>query len=172
MNSPAAPRQRLIRHHRMQHLVIKHVAQKPERDKRLIERRINSDHAIFFLDRAKDEIFSGTMLSPATPRDFVAAKTPAKIPFVQVIKDRAQIEMRSLVPQIQLSLHRQFWVRKFSLGLSLCLFCHRYSPKTKQVETTLVAFKSSDKPRGEFCDKISQATQRQMIIPSLQALKV
>jgi hypothetical protein len=107
----------------------------------LIERRIDSDNAIFFLDRTKDEIFSRTMLSPAAPRDFVTAKTTAKIPFVQFIKDRAQIEMRSLMPQIQLSLHRQFWVREFSFGLSLCLFGHLNPSKSKQVETTLMVFK-------------------------------
>jgi hypothetical protein len=33
-----------------------------------------------------------------------------------------------------------------------------------------MAFKSSDKRRGDFCDKTSQVAQRQMIIPSLQVL--
>src|SRR4030095_1505125 len=104
----------------MQHLVIKHRPQKPWRHKRLIECRIDSDNAIFFLDRAKDEIFSRTMLSPTAPRDFVTAKTPPKIPFVQIIKDRAQIEMRSLMPQIQLSLHRQFWGGEVSVDVFRC----------------------------------------------------
>jgi hypothetical protein len=82
MYPTAAAWQRLIGYDRMQHLVIKQIPQEPWRHKRLIERRIDSDNAIFFLDRTKDEIFSRTMLSPATPRDFVTAKAPPKIPFV------------------------------------------------------------------------------------------
>jgi hypothetical protein len=66
----------------MQHFVIKDVTQKPGRHEGLIKRRIDSNDAIFFLNRPKDKIFPRPMFSPAAPRNFVAAKTPAEIPFV------------------------------------------------------------------------------------------
>jgi hypothetical protein len=40
------------------------------------------------------------MFASASPYHFVAAKTIAKMPPIQIIKDRAQIEMRPLVAQI------------------------------------------------------------------------
>ena len=145
----------------MEHLVIKHVPQKPKRHKGLIECRINSDDAIFLLDGAEDEIFSRTMFSSAAPHDLVTAKTPAKIPFVQVVKHAAQIEMHSLVTQIQLPLHRQFWVCE--LSFRFCFFRPSHSsvlPKTTKVQSILVAFKSGYKQSANVCEKNVQVPER------------
>jgi hypothetical protein len=84
----------------MQHLVKKHVSQKPQRNERLVQRRIDPNHPIFLLDCAKNELFSRSMFSAASPDHFVAAKTLAKMPLIQIIKDCAQIEMRPLMAQI------------------------------------------------------------------------
>src|SRR5947199_8745606 len=100
----------------MQHLVIEHVAQKPERHEWLIQRRIDPNHAIFLLNRAKNEMFSRAMLSSSAPDNLVPPMAPTKVPFVQLFKDGPQIEMRSLVTQIQMRLHRQ-------LGMSRVAFC-------------------------------------------------
>jgi hypothetical protein len=59
------------------------------------------------------------MSSPATPDYFITAQAAAKISLVQSIKNGTQIEMRTLVPQIQLPLHRKYWMREFSLCLRL-----------------------------------------------------
>ena len=109
----------------MQHLVIQHVPQKPQRHKRLIQRGINPNDAVLFLYRAKNELLSRTVLPPASPDHLVAANTPAKVLLVQIIKDFSQIEMRPLVAQIQLPLHRQLWVCEFTLGYFLSsTHCH------------------------------------------------
>jgi len=102
----------------MQHLVIEHVAQKPERHEWLIQRRIDPNDAIVLVNRAKNEMFSRAMLSSSAPDNLLPPKAPTKVPFVQLIKDGAQIEMRSLVTQIQMPLHRQLGMSK----LSFCLF--------------------------------------------------
>src|SRR2546427_7576822 len=116
----------------MQHLVIKHVPQKPRRHERLVQRRIDPNDLILLLNCPKNEMFSWAVLSSAAPDNLVPAKTSTKIPFVQVIKDGAQIEMRSLVAQIQLALHRQLWMSK----LPFCLFLllgHEGSSKSEEV---------------------------------------
>src|SRR5207249_10899122 len=116
----------------MQHLVIKHVTKKPKRHEWLVQRRIDSNYPIFLLDCAKNEVFSGAVFSSPSPRDVVPLKTSTEIPSVQVIKDSAQIEMRSLVAQIQLALHRQLWMSK----LPFCLFLllgHEGSSKSEEV---------------------------------------
>jgi len=71
--------------------------------------------------------------------------------------------MRSLVPQIQLPLHRQFWMREFSFALSLCLFGHPQFLQNEQVETNVTGFKSGDKQSADFCDEIRQVIELQMI---------
>src|SRR5215831_13039973 len=76
VNSPAVPRQRLIRHDRMQHFVIKHVTQKPRRHERLIKRGIDPNHPILLLDCAENEMFSWAVLSSAAPHHLISAKTP------------------------------------------------------------------------------------------------
>src|SRR6516162_9209395 len=82
VNTPAISRQRFVRHHRMQHLVIKHISQKPPRNEWLVQRRINPNHPIFFLNGTKNELFSRSMFSPASPDHSVAAKTLAKVPLI------------------------------------------------------------------------------------------
>src|SRR6058998_2499085 len=113
----------------MQHLVIEHVAQKPERHEWLIQRRIDPNHAICLLNRAKNEMFSWAMLSSSAPDNLVPPKAATKVPFVQLIKDGAQIEMRSLVTQIQMPLHRQLGMSK----LSFCLLGHRGFSKNEEM---------------------------------------
>jgi hypothetical protein len=66
----------------MQHFVIKHVTQKPKGHERLVQRRIDPNDPIFLLNRAKNEMFSWAVLSPAAPDNFVPAKTPMKKPSV------------------------------------------------------------------------------------------
>src|SRR6266496_535735 len=107
----------------MQHLVIEHVAQKPERHEWLIQRRIDPNHAIFLLNRAKNEMFSWAMLSSSAPDNLVPPKAPTKVTFLQLIKDGAQIQM---------PLHRQLGMSK----LPFCLFLllgHRGFSKNEEV---------------------------------------
>jgi hypothetical protein len=76
------------------------------------------------------------MPSPAAPDHFVTTKAPAKIALIQIVKQRAEIEMRSLVTQIQLPLHRQFRVRELSFRILLRLFVLSHLPfphKTNEV---------------------------------------
>ena len=101
--------------------MIKHVAQKPQRHERLVKRRIDPNDPVFLLNCSKNELFSWTVLASAAPDDLVAAKTATKIPIIQIIKDGAQIEMRSLMLQIQLALHWQLRMSKLSFGLFLLL---------------------------------------------------
>src|SRR5262245_36303664 len=115
----------------MQHLVIKYISQEPQRNERLVQRRIDANQPIFFLDSAKNELFSRSMSSPASPNHVVAAKTLAKVASVYVVKNRAQIEMGALVAQIQQPLHRQFRVRQFSFRI-LLFSSHCGAPKTKR----------------------------------------
>src|SRR5262249_44804010 len=82
MNAPAIPRKCFVWYHRVKHLVIQHVTQKPLRHEWLVQGRVNPDHSVFFLDCAKDELFPGAVLSPASPDHFVAAKALAKMPLV------------------------------------------------------------------------------------------
>ena len=52
----------------MQHLVIEHVLEKPRRNERLVQPRIDADDTVFFLNRAEDEIFALAFLSACAPR--------------------------------------------------------------------------------------------------------
>src|SRR5581483_5247013 len=105
---------------------------KPGRHEWLIQRSIDPNNPVLLLNCAKDEIFLGTMLSPAPPHHFVITKTPAKISFVQLLKHWAQVEMRPLVKQIQLPLHRQLRVRELSLRLFLFSLSHLLFPQKNQ----------------------------------------
>ena len=58
------------------------------------------------------------MLASAAPDDLVAAKTSTEIAIIQIVKDGAKIEMRSLMTQIQVALHRQLRESQ----LSFCFF--------------------------------------------------
>src|SRR4029077_13601743 len=119
VNSAAIRRQLFIRHDGMQHLVIKHVTEKPKRHERLVQRRIDPNDPVFLLDCAKDEIFEWPVLSSPSPDNLVTPKAPTKVPFIQVIKNSAEIEMGPLVTQIQLALHRQVRMSKLSFRLLL-----------------------------------------------------
>jgi hypothetical protein len=70
--------------------------------------------------------------------------------------------MRSLVTQIQLPLHRQFWVCE--LPFRLFLVTHGLFPRTNKVKTTLVAFKSGDKRSANIREKNSQVFESQWIM--------
>jgi hypothetical protein len=114
----------------MQHLVIKHVTQKPKRHERLVQRRIDPNNPIFLLDCAKNEMFSWAVFSSPSPHDLVPPKASTKIPSLQIIKDGAQIEMRSLVTQIQEALHRQLWMSKLPFRVFI-LLGHGHRLKSK-----------------------------------------
>ena len=102
----------------MQHLVIKDVAQKPQRHERLVKCRIDPNDPIFLLYCSKNELLSWAVLASAAPDDLVAAKTSTEIAIIQIVKDGAKIEMRSLMTQIQVALHRQLRESQ----LSFCFF--------------------------------------------------
>ena len=114
MHTAAAVWQRLIGYDRMQHLVIKNVTQKPERDERLIEQRIDANDAILFLNCAENKIIARSMFASAAPHHLITTKTPAKISLIQIIENSAQIEVFPFMLQIQLALHRQLRVRDFA----------------------------------------------------------
>lgn len=86
-----------VRNDGVQHLMIENVFEKPNRDEGLIEQGIDSNDAILFLDGAENKIFLGPLFAPASPHHFVTAKAAAKISFVQVIENRAQIEIAAFM---------------------------------------------------------------------------
>src|ERR1700739_330336 len=75
---------------------------------------MNSDHPIFFLDGAENKIFLWPVLSSAAPHDVIIAQASAEIALVQLIENGTQIEMLSLVRQIQLALHWQLGMGEFA----------------------------------------------------------
>src|SRR4051812_8285140 len=100
----------------MQHLVIENVLQKPKRNEGLIESGIDPDHAIFFLDRAEDEIFLGPLFATAAPLHFVTAQPAAKVAMIEFVEDALEIEMSTFMPQVQLPLHGQRQMSRLSLS--------------------------------------------------------
>ena len=104
-----------VRHHGVQHLVVKYVLEKPKRNKGLIEARVYPDDTIFFLDGSENEILFRAPLPALAPEDFVAAQPPAEMARVYAIENLAQIEMAPLVLKIELLLHGQPGVSQFSL---------------------------------------------------------
>jgi hypothetical protein len=104
----------------MQHFVVEHVLEKPKRNKRLIQERIDPDDAIFFLNCSEDKIFLRTALLSPAPDHFVPAQAATEMALIKPIENRAEIEMFSLMLQVEVPLHRQFRVRCFPFRL----FCH------------------------------------------------
>ena len=99
MHTAPATAARFVRHDRVQHFVIKNVLEEPERDEWLIEQWINPNDAIFFLDRSENEIFFRTLFTSTAPHHFVTTKPTAKIRVVELIENRAQIEVTPLMLQ-------------------------------------------------------------------------
>ena len=122
MTKPAAPavRSGFIWNHCVEHFVIKNVTKEPGRHERLIEKWIDPDYAVFFLDGAENKIFFRAPFPFPAPDDFVAAKFAAEISFVQPIEVRPQIEVSSFVLEVELPLHRQLRVA----DLSFCFLRH------------------------------------------------
>src|SRR5205809_7786339 len=92
------------------------------------------------------------MSAAPAPYYFVTAETPPKISLVQSIKNRAQIEMRTLVLQIQLPLHRK--VRLRQIPPCFRLLCHLPDPQNEQVDITLVVFDRVTRKVVRFARKI------------------
>ena len=100
VHAPPAASQGFVRHNRMQHFVIEDVFQKPARHECLIKQRMNSNDAIFFLDRSKNEMIFRPMFPAASPFHLVVAKPAAKIAPVQLIKDFTEIEMLTFLAKV------------------------------------------------------------------------
>jgi hypothetical protein len=131
VNAPAILRECFIRHNRVQHLVIQNIPQKPQGHEGLVQCRIDSNHSVFLLDCAKNEVFPWAIFPPASPNNSVSTKTLAKMPLIQIVKDHPQIKMRSFMAQVQLPLHRQLRVRELSFG-PLLLPALRHVAKSKR----------------------------------------
>jgi hypothetical protein len=105
---------------------------------------VDSNHAVFFLDRSKNEMIFRPMLSATSPFHFVIAKPAAKIALVQLIKDLTQIEVLTFLAKIEMSLHWQRAIRDFAF----CFLRHNWDPGWK--ESILSGFESVDKKRALF----------------------
>ena len=106
--------------------MIDHVFQKPSRYKRCVQKRVNADDSVFFLDCAKDEIFLGWQSSTSAPSDGVSFEGVVKIFGVQFVENRLQIEVFALVKKLKLALEWKSFYREFPLCLSRkkkCLKC-------------------------------------------------
>src|SRR5882762_1212408 len=84
VHAPPSTPQKFVRHDGVKHFVIEHVFQKPSRHECLIEERVNSNHAVLFLNRSKDKMVLGTVFSATPPFHFVIAKSAAKIALIQL----------------------------------------------------------------------------------------
>src|SRR5205823_6764570 len=95
---------RFVRHHRVQHFVIENVTEEPWRNERLIEQRVDPDHAILFLDRPENKIILRPPLPFPAPNHLVSAQASTKKSFVQPLEIFSQIETLSFVLQVELPL--------------------------------------------------------------------
>ena len=100
VHAAPATSQKFVRHDRVQHFMIENVFQKPARHECLIEQRVNSNDAVFFLDRSKNEMILRPMFPATSPFHFVIAKPAAKIALVQMIKDRTEIEVLAFLTKV------------------------------------------------------------------------
>ena len=123
--------------------MIKHILEKPARNERLIEQRMNADDAIFFLNRTENKIFLRPLPAPAAPDHAIAAQAAAEMPFVHVRKNSAKIKAAALMLKMEVPLHRQRRPGQFSL----CLFlCHQNFPVHRvERHSILVRLAQTDK---------------------------
>lgn len=104
----------------MKHLVIEDVFKEPARDERLIEKWMNPNDTVFFLNRAEDEVLARPLLPSPTPHNAITTKTSPKVPLIHTIENRAQIKIAAFVPEVEMPLHRQQWSGQFSFCFFLC----------------------------------------------------
>ena len=97
----------IVRHDRMQHFVIQDVLEEPKRHEALIEPGIDTNDAIFFLDRPENKIFFRTFSAFTAPNHFVSAKTVTEMTRVQFVEETAQIEITAFGIEPELLLERQ-----------------------------------------------------------------
>ena len=95
VNTASAISLRFVRHDGVQHFVIQDVFEEPERNEFLIEPRIDSNHAIFFLDCTENKIFFRPFATFPAPNHFVTAQTIAEMTRVYFIEEITQIEIAS-----------------------------------------------------------------------------
>ena len=100
VHAPPATPQKFVRNDRVKHFVIEHVFQKPPRHECLIEQGMDANHAVLLLDRSKNKMIFRSMFSATAPFHFVITKSTAKIAFVQLIEDLAEIEVVAFLAKI------------------------------------------------------------------------
>ena len=101
-----------------------------------------ADHAILFLDRSKNKMIFRPVFAPAAPFHFVIAKPVAEITPVQLAEHHPEIEMRALLPEVQLLLHRQLAITDFALGF---LRHNPWTPRWKEDNSKLVRVGGQEK---------------------------
>ena len=162
MDATPPSRERLIRHDGMQHLVVKDVTQKPQRHERLIERGIDPDDAVFFLDGAENEIILRTMFTPASPHHLITAQASPKVALVQLVENGAQIEVAPFMPQIELALHRQLGMGEFAFRFLDLVRAFR--GVHGKVESILVAFGEVTSERWKYFNVFQQCIHFQLLM--------
>src|ERR1700730_10140306 len=95
---------------------------------------MNPDHAVFFLNRSENKMIFGPVFSPAAPFHLVVAQPAAKVTSVELIENRAQVEVFSFLAQIKLSLHRQRAIRDFPF----CFLRHNWGPRLEGLNSKWV----------------------------------
>lgn len=116
VHDPAPGSVKFIAHHRVTHLVINHVFQKPDRYESAVEQGMNPDDAIFFMDRPENNLITRPGLALAPPDEAIAFEPVAKVASVQLVEDRAEIEEPPLLLKGELPLHGQARGRDFTFA--------------------------------------------------------
>lgn len=111
---------------------------------------MNANYAILFLNRSKNEMIFRRVLPPATPFHFIIAKPISEIAPVELAKHYPEIEVFSLLPKVQLLLHRQPAITDFALGF----LRHNLGPLARK-RTILKWFIRVDKKSGYFSQFLS-----------------
>src|SRR5262249_9647334 len=141
---------------RMEHFVEENVIQIPARHEHLIQKRVNANHAVFFLNCSKNKMIFWPMFSSTAPFHFVVAQPAVKITSIELIENRTQIEMFSFLSEIELPLHRQPAIRDFPFR-----FLRHNWALSWGTHSILNGFKVADKISARFSRKLFQSAQIQ-----------
>ncbi len=106
MDNPPTVRIENVRHHRVTHLMIDHVFEKPCRDYRPVKQRVNSDNPVMLLNRSEDDFIPRALPAAASPHDSVAFQPVAKIAGIELVENDPQIKKTALLLKRKLSLER------------------------------------------------------------------
>jgi hypothetical protein len=77
--------------------MIDDIFEEPGWDEIAVEQRMDSNQSIFLLDCSEDNLIARTCLPFAAPDDVVGLQPVAKVPGVELVEDRAQIEKAALL---------------------------------------------------------------------------